>query len=272
MKHYDIGVCSWSLQMDITGVAQVLGNMGVQHVHLAVGPSLADNGDSYLKAIHEQSWTISSTMIDFAQEDYSTLESIKITGGVAPDDCWPANRKRFEQAAMITKILKVPYLAMHAGYIDQHHADYARKMSDRIACLADMAGEQDLTLLLETGQESAAELVEFLEHLDHPALGVNFDPANMILYDKGDPIESLLLLQPWIKHVHIKDALRTEQVGTWGREVPWGQGQVDEHAFFAALDQIGFQGVLAIEREVGEHRVADIQQAVDRLRLQMKES
>ena len=103
------------------------------------------------------------------------------------------------------------------------------------------------------------------QELDQPQVGVNFDPANMILYDKGDPIDSVRTLGPWIKHIHIKDATRTETPGTWGAEVPWGQGQVGAEAFLNALEEVGFSGTIAIEREAGDDRVGDIKQAVERL-------
>jgi sugar phosphate isomerase/epimerase len=96
-------------------------------------------------------------------------------------------------------------------------------------------------------------------------MGVNFDPANMILYDKGDPIEAVRVLAPWIKHVHIKDAIRTKTPGQWGAEVPWGDGQVNSGAFLKVLRKVGFAGVLAIEREAGDDRVGDIKLAVERL-------
>jgi sugar phosphate isomerase/epimerase len=120
-------------------------------------------------------------------------------------------------------------------------------------------------LLLETGQETAEELREFMEKLNHPAIGVNFDPANMILYDKGNPIDAVRVLAPWIKHIHIKDATRTTQPGTWGAEVPWGDGQVGTEAFLNVLKEIGFEGVLAIEREAGDDRFGDIKLAAERL-------
>ena len=93
-------------------------------------------------------------------------------------------------------------------------------LGDRLRGLADTAGELALVLLLETGQETAAGLREFLERLDHPALGVNLDPANMVLYDKGDPVSAVRTLAPWIKHIHVKDALRTQQPGTWASRSP----------------------------------------------------
>ena len=87
----------------------------------------------------------------------------------------------------------------------------------------------------------------------------------MILYGKGDPIAAVRTLGPWIKHVHIKDAVRTKQPGTWGTEVPWGEGEVGTEAFLKALKETGFAGVLAIEREAGDNRLGDIRLAAERL-------
>jgi len=104
---------------------------------------------------------------------------------------------------------------MHAGFVDESNPVYAEKVSSRIRTLADIAKANGLILLLETGQESARELRHFLEKLNHKSVAVNFDPANMILYDKGDPIEAVRVLSPWIRHLHVKDALRTTKPGTW---------------------------------------------------------
>jgi sugar phosphate isomerase/epimerase len=87
----------------------------------------------------------------------------------------------------------------------------------------------------------------------------------MVLYDKGDPIEAVQVLGPWIRHVHIKDAIRTRQPGTWGREVPWGDGDVGPAEFVKALADAGFSGALAVEREAGDDRLGDIALAVSRL-------
>jgi sugar phosphate isomerase/epimerase len=246
-------------------VAQTLKKIGIEHVHLAVRSAVEEGGDEYMAAVQRQDWTVTATMIDFPQEDYSTLERIKVTGGIAPDDCWQRNRDLFFGAVDVTVKLGVKYLAMHAGFVDESDAAYAKKFYDRIKTLADAAGEKDIMLLLETGQETAEELKHFLEQLDHPAIGVNFDPANIILYDKGDPIESVKLLAPWIKHIHIKDANRTRQPGTWGEEVPWGEGQVGAERFLNTLTEIGFNGALAIEREAGDDRPGDIRLAAERL-------
>jgi sugar phosphate isomerase/epimerase len=250
----------------VAGVAKAMNELGLTHVHLGIRQALGNEGKGALAAIRKQKWTISATMIDFPQEDYSTLDRIRVTGGLVPDDCWMRNRDLFFAAADVSVDLGVKLLSMHLGFIDHKDADYARKMFDRTRTLADYAVKKGVTMLLETGQETAAELQHFLKELRHPAVAVNFDPANMILYDKGDPIEALRVLSPWIRHLHIKDAIRTQKVGTWGSEVPWGTGQVGERAFLQTLKEVGFAGTMAIEREAGNDRVGDIRQAVNRLK------
>ncbi len=259
---YTIGVCSWSLQTGLDDVAAAMKTMGVNHVHLAVGPVMGDDGAAYKDAIKRQDWTISCTMIGFEQEDYSTLDTIKVTGGVLPNACWETNKALFAGAVKVTQELGVPYLSMHAGFIDDSDPTNYSVMCQRIKCLGDMAEAHGIMLLMETGQETAQELAAFMTEINHPALGINYDPANMILYDKGNPIEGLKTLAPWIKHIHVKDAIRTDTPGQWGTEVPWSKGEVSSDVFFEALGEIGYEGTLAIEREAGDSRVEDIASAV----------
>ncbi len=241
---WPVGVCSWSLQENIAAMEE----LGLKHVHLAY------------RTPPRPGWTVTSTMINFPQEDYSTLDSIRRTGGIVPDAEWLGNRKLFLEAAEVTADLGVKFLSMHAGFLE-----HTGKFYDRVRNLADIAGEEGVKLLLETGQESAADLRRFLEDLHHPALGINFDPANMILYDKDEPKSAVRILAPWVRHVHIKDAVRTKVPGQWGQEVPWGEGEVGADKFLDVLQDVNYIGALAIEREAGETRLADIKLAVQRL-------
>ena len=243
------------------------GHEGSRFAARASGDSAAveDSSGKALQTIMAQKWTITSTMIDFPQEDYSTLESIKVTGGVVPDAQWQQNHNLFMGAVIATAKLGVKYLSMHAGFIDESNKAYVEKIYSRIRDLANIAADNGVILLLETGQESAKDLQHFLETLDHQSVGVNFDPANMILYDKGDPIEAVRVLSPWIRHLHVKDAIRTSKPGTWGAEVPWGDGQVGVKRFLDVLDEVGFEGAMAIEREAGDNRFGDIKLAIERL-------
>jgi L-ribulose-5-phosphate 3-epimerase len=265
VKSWPIGVCSWSLQDDTDTIQAVMKSQGLSHLHLHVEALNGAKGERLRGLMEESNWTITSTMIGFPQEDYSTIDRIRLTGGVVPDAEWPTNREALVRAIATTAALNVPYLSFHAGFLDHTNPDYAAKFETRIRDVADVAGEANIMLIMETGQESAGDLRQFMETLSHPSLGINFDPANMILYDKDAPIDAVCILAPWIKHVHIKDAIRTKTPGTWGAEVPWGDGEVDSAAFLNALEDAGFKGALAIEREAGENRDGDVAMAVTRL-------
>ena len=260
--NWNVGVCDWSLQKDLDSVIEVMKSIGLDQIHLAVSGIDAEAAKAKLA---ENNITVSCAMVGFPQEDYSSLDAIKASGGVAPDDCWDTNKQLFVEAADNTVTLGIKLLSLHAGFIDESNPEYAQKFKDRIKVLADIAAERDLLLLLETGQESAVDLKDFLEELNHPALGVNFDPANMILYDKDQPLEAIRVLAPWVKHLHVKDATRTKETGTWGAEVPWGDGEVQADAFLNVLKEVGFDAVMAIEREAGDDRVGDITLAAERL-------
>ena len=98
-----------------------------------------------------------------------------------------------------------------------------------------------MTVAFETGQETADLLRRTLDDLKCPNLKVNFDPANMLLYDKGDPIRAVEILGPDIRSVHVKDANRPTAPGQWGEEVPLGQGQVNIRKFVQTLKKVGYQ-------------------------------
>ncbi len=262
---WPIGVCTWSLQNDFDKLNILRDDTGLSHLHLAVSPALEENGREYLARIEKENWEISATMIDFAQEDYTTMQAIKATGGIVPDECWEKNRQKVFDAINVTVGLGVEDLSLHFGFLDLEDFAQAKKLYDRAKLLGDRAGEKGIRILMETGQETIAELDEFLKELNHPAFGVNFDPANIILYDKGNPVEAVGTLSAWIKHVHIKDGIRTQTPGTWGQEVSWGSGQVGSNEFLNALQEINFAGALAIEREAGDDRLGDIKIAVERL-------
>ena len=203
------------------------------------------------------------TMISFPQEDYSTLETIRKTGGIVPDECWERNRKMVTEAAKLTRELGAKYLLTHAGFLDESDEKAYRKYVERVSWMRDECRRHGVEIILETGQETADDLVKFLK--DVPGLGVNFDPANMILYGKGDPIKALRKLMPWIRSVHVKDACAAKTPGTWGTEVPWGEGEVGAEVFVSELKRLGYKGNYVIEREGGDNRTGDIALAAKRL-------
>ena len=270
-----LGVCSWSFRLPLDSVADEMRKLGVHRIHLALQPFLegdarhgaAEGADARKKVearLASGEWKLSATMLSFSYEDYSTLETIRRTGGIVPDAHWEANQKLIRAAARLTAELKAPYLTLHAGFLDESDPKALKKYTERVQFIADTCGEVGVKLLLESGQETAEDLVKFLDVVK--GVDVNFDPANMILYGKGDPVKAIPLLAPWIRHIHVKDAKFTKTPGTWGEEVVWGDGAVNPPAFFAALRKAGYGGAFAIEREVGDSaaRTADIATAARR--------
>lgn len=256
-----IGICTWSLKNNPFEVFQTLEETELTHLHLELVAA-----ELFRERIKENHIIVSCTMLAFPQEDYSTLDQIRKTGGIVPNDCWTLNRALVLDAIKQTAKMGVAFLSFHAGFIEHTHTESYTLFCERMFELANAAKEHGIMLLLETGQETAADLRFFLEEFNHPALGVNFDPANMILYGKGNPIDAVHTLAPWIKHVHIKDAVSSSVAGEWGTEVPWGDGEVGAADFLAALDSIQYTGALAIEREAGEQRIEDIKTAANCLK------
>jgi sugar phosphate isomerase/epimerase len=260
-----LAVCTWSLQpTSPQDLIAKLSATGIRRVQLALDPLRASPkiwGDTE-NLFRANGITIVSGMVSCIGEDYSTLDSIRLTGGIAPDATWEQNLKNIRACAALAKKMGLKLVTFHAGFLppDESHPTFA-KMLQRLDEVANIFMVQNILLGLETGQETAHELADLLHKLNHPNIGVNFDPANMILYDKGDPVKALHILAPWIRQVHIKDAKRTKVPGTWGEEVPLGKGEVDWHAFFSTFKHVIFNVNLAIEREYGNNRIADIRTA-----------
>ena len=106
-------------------------------------------------------------------------------------------------------------------------------------------------LHLETGQETADALLQFLGRVGRDNLFVNFDPANMILYGSGEPIDALRKVGRYVRSVHCKDAKWAARPGQeWGAEVPLGEGDVGFENFLRTLKDLGYNGPLTIEREI----------------------
>jgi L-ribulose-5-phosphate 3-epimerase len=261
-----LAVCSWSLHpKDPAELIEKMRQIGLDKVQLALDP-LREGGAwaDAPKLLRNAGLKIIGGMFGAVGGDYSSLESIKRTGGVVPDETWPKTWANVQRIVPIAASLELDYVMFHAGFLPHDPKDPSfSKLLGRVEQVAGAFGEVGVTVGMETGQEDAPTLLGFFKHVKKKNIGINFDPANMLLYEKGDPIDSLKVLVKHVRQCHIKDAIKTKQSGTWGQEVVVGTGEVDWPAFFTVLDAAGFDGYLAIEREWGEQRVKDIRAARD---------
>jgi sugar phosphate isomerase/epimerase len=272
-----IAVCSWSMRpAGPDELRAALDRVGVRAVQLALGPLVREPAvwSDATARLRRAGIDVVSGMMAFAGEDYSTLESIARTGGVRPDASWPANRAHAEAVARRATMDGIGIVTFHAGFLpedarstvesrrsagpDAPHGTERARIIGRLREIADIFAAHGLRIGFETGQETAETLARVLAELDRGNVGVNFDPANMILYGKGDPAAALERLAPHVVQIHVKDAIPSATPGTWGREVPAGEGAVDWDRFFAIARAIDPPVDFVIEREAGKIRADDI--------------
>ncbi len=184
--------------------------------------------------------------------------------------------KDFEADVVTTHIGVVPSDPNHDRYKIMQEACYA------LATYADSIGSH---FAVETGPETSADLKRFLDSLGGSrGVGVNLDPANLVMVTGDDPVVAVYNLQPYIVHTHAKDGVMLHRGNPeyiygvvhpvpeefqgiqYFAEVPLGQGSVNFPTYLAALDEIGYRGFLTIERECGGTPEADIRLAADHLR------
>ncbi len=272
-QHGAIGVCSWSLRPESPGdLAAKVRACGLKAVQLALDPIRRNEWDEVevREALDEEGIAILSGMMAMEGEDYSTLESIRATGGVRPAETAERNLEAAKENAAIAQRMGLSLVTFHAGCVPEDAADPLHDaMLTRLRDICGAFGDEGVSVAFETGQDSPATLIGVLDALDDLGVGVNFDPANMLLYGSADPIEALRQLAKWVKQAHIKDAKRSAAPGQWGEEVAAGKGEVDWPRFFEALRERAPGVDLVIERESGESRVEDVAlglQLVRRLR------
>jgi sugar phosphate isomerase/epimerase len=267
-----IGVCSWSLQVkSVAELKRLMDRLGIDVVQIACGdPHHAAwvEGDALPKAALAAGFRMTGAMLGFPGEDYTTPQTIQKTGGFGNPATRAERLERFQWALDRTRALDLSDLMLHAGFLPEPHEPDRKPFLDTLAMVSELAKSKGVTIAFETGQETADLLRRTLDDLKCTNLKVNFDPANMLLYDKGDPLRAVEILGPDIRSVHVKDANRPTTPGTWGEEVPLGKGQVNIRQFVKTLQKIGYRGPLCIEREVGnqEQRVADIAHGIRYLR------
>jgi len=199
----NLAVCSWSLRpTDPQNLVEQLQAIGISRVQIALDPFREQPAVwaplPELRARH--GITFVSGMIGTVGEDYSTMDSIKRTGGVVPDATWEQNWRNIQVAAETAQKLGIKLVTFHAGFMPPNPSDRAfQKLLQRITLIAELFAARGLELGFETGQETAETLRTFLQQLAQPNVGVNFDPANILLYDNGDPVADLRMLGPWLK-------------------------------------------------------------------------
>ena len=281
MKKFPIGIIINSFRTDIpTSVrkAAECGAQGIQvystHGEMAPENLSPEKRREFLKLVKDNGLIISALCGDLGG------------GGFIHKDLNEARVEKSKRILDLAKDLETDIVTTHIGVVpsDPNHDRY-KIMQEACHELAEYADSIDAHFAVETGPETSAVLKGFLDSLDSTGVGVNLDPANLVMVTGDDPVGAVHNLKKYIVHTHAKDGkqifFRDPEI-VYGIkkgvivtddsfiEVPLGEGSVDFPKYLAALEEIGYNGFLTIEREVGDKPEVDIKAAVDFLNNLMK--
>ena len=256
MEKWPIGVFA-SIDAGLGVKLEVVHELGIPTIHLHApekSTRTPQQAEAFLTKLKELGITISAVFGGFEGESYADIPTVARTIGLVPPETRAERTQEMKEIADFAHQLGVGVVALHVGFVPHDAADplYSQVVAVTQE-ICDHCAPNSQRLHLETGQESADALLQFIGELNRQNLFVNFDPANMILYGSGEPIEALGKVGRYVRSVHCKDAKWAANPGKeWGAEVPLGEGDVGMENFLRKLKEIGFDGPLTIEREIPE--------------------
>jgi sugar phosphate isomerase/epimerase len=268
LKDREIGVMFWAGR-DPVETLRELKTLGVRCGQIGIPGDFALGGAAanWKAALEAEDFTVVTAFCAYTGESYADIPTVQRTVGFIPRQTRDEREKRTYAVSDFAREVGIPSIATHIGFVpeDSSEDDYLA-VRGLVRRVCDYAGKNKQTFALETGQESAETLLEFFIDVNRNNLGINFDPANMILYGSGDPIDALGTLAMHVVSVHCKDGDWPPKgvPGALGEEKPLGQGSVGMERFIGKLKSMNFKGPLNIEREVPDQaqRLRDIAMGV----------
>ena len=254
MEKWPLGVFA-SIDAGLGVHLEVVKELGIQTIHLhapAKESRTPEKAAEFAAKLKEMGITISAVFGGFEGESYADIPTTAKTVGLVPPETRAARTAEMKEIADFARLLGVDIVALHVGFVPHDASDQLHK--DAVAVVQEICDHcqgNNQRLHLETGQETPEGLLQFHGEVGRDNLFINFDPANMILYGSGEPIDALKKVGKYVRSVHCKDAKWADKPGQeWGAEVPLGEGDVGFENFIATLKEIGYDGPLTIEREI----------------------
>ncbi len=186
-----------------------------------------------------------------------------LTLGLAPQEYRFQRMQELMQGSDLAKKINVDIVATHVGFIPENPntVEY-HSLIAAVRYVANYCKGNGQKFIFETGQETPVTLKRAIEDVGLDNLGINLDPANLILYGKANPVDALEVFGEYVMNIHAKDGKYPTDGKNLGVEVPIGEGKVNFPAFIAKLKEIGYDSYLTIEREIsGDQQIEDIKKA-----------
>lgn len=270
MKKWSTGIFTSIDEEGLGAGLDAVKELGVKTVHLHA-PTVANRTTDKMLEVRnefaEAGIEITVVFVGFPEDDYTTPETVKSTVGLVPAKLRIERLKETLAIADYARDLGVDAIGMHLGFVPPDPQALAfGEIVETTRKVCDHCASNSQFFHLETGQETAQELAQFIIAVNRPNLAVNFDPANMILYGAGNPLEALEIVGKFVRSVHCKDASYERMPGQhWAEDASLGMGDVDMGAFLRKLHNLGYEGPLTIEREYSPDQAGDIQSALELL-------
>ena len=243
--------------------------LGVRAGQLGVPGDMQVEGaaQAWKSALQQEDFTIVTVFCSYIGESYADGPTVQETVGFIPPATRLEREQRTKNVSDFAAVLGVKSIATHIGFVPEDRSDPAYiDVLQMVRRICDYVAKHGQSFVLETGQAPADVLLTFLRDVERTNIGINFDPANMIMYGTGDPIQALSVLAPHVISVHCKDGVWPTKgvAGALGSERPLGAGDVGMPQFIAKLKQVGYTGILSIEREIEdeEQKKTDMRAAV----------
>lgn len=254
MEKWPIGVFT-SIDAGLGVKLEVVQELGIPTIQLhapAQESRTPENAEAFKKKLDEIGVTLTAVFGGFEGESYADIPTVEQTVGLVPPETRAARTQEMKEIADFAKLLGCEVVALHLGFVPHDTScDLYQEILAVTRDICDHCKANGQALHLETGQETADGLLEFLQDVERDNLFVNFDPANMILYGTGEPIEALRKIGSYVRSIHCKDATWAENPGKeWGTEVALGEGEVGMENYVSTLNDLGYTGPLTIEREI----------------------
>ncbi len=264
-----LGLVFWAEKDPATHLAE-LKEFGLGVGQLGVPPAMdtAAALAGWKTTLAKSDVSFSGAVVAYQGEDYADIERVHQTVGFTAPGYATERIARTREVSDFAAALGLKSLSCHIGFVPEDaSAPLYRELLGIARELCDVCAANGQDFVLETGQESATTLLQFLADVARPNIRVNFDPANMVMYGSGNPLEALALLKHQVLSVHCKDGVSPRASGQLGREVALGDGEVDFPGFLKLLKQMNYKGALIIEREEPDasQRAVDVRLAVERL-------
>ncbi len=225
--------------------------------------SYSEEGAQRFRALLDETGVqAAATTIVHDGEQYDDWPTVRHTVGYVPQEFRSARVAYSHKVIDFTAAIGCRYVTTHIGEPphDPRDPDYAA-LVDIVKELGRHCAELRLRLGLETGQESGRALMGFICRVGMDNVGVNFDPANIVLYGTDDPLSALDEVAPRLFGAHCKDGLRPTHPETLGAETLLGKGEAKVCACVHKLVRLGYGGPLIMEVGAGPDRMAALSES-----------